>query len=426
MWLLRFGRRLGRGGNVLILSALAALPTIGIVALAVDFGRANILKTSLDLAADSAALAGVTTASNAWMKGDPNAVAEGIAAAQARFQAQSGPQFAALTAPINVAMTRNGGLFNVSVGYTGQIGTSFARALGVLTLPVNGQSGASLSLNPYVDIQILMDVSSSMTVAATTQDIAAMTALTKGFIPNGSTPSNIDPGEGCAFACHWTTTNVDYYQLAVKNKIQLRITVLQDAVAQLINTLVGLDTSGRFELGLYTFSQQFNVVEPLSYNIANELPSVSAIVPDINSCTNNCPDTYFDKAMQSLTTLDQGLPQQGPQVPQRFLFLVSDGVYDQYSSSGARQIGAFNPKDCDALKALGFSILVLYTPYLPLPTNGFYVANVQPISPQIVPNLEACASSPNYFFVAADAAGIKTQLQNMLQLVVQSSGHLTN
>jgi hypothetical protein len=69
---------------------------------------------------------------------------------------------------------------------------------------------------------------------------------------------------------------------------------------------------------------------------------------------------------------------------------------------------------------------VLYTPYTPLPDNWFYVDNVQPISPQIVPNLQACASSPNFYFTASDATAIKTQMQNMLQLVVRSTSHLTN
>ncbi len=125
-----------------------------------------------------------------------------------------------------------------------------------------------------------------------------------------------------------------------------------------------------------------------------------------------------------MAALDQSLPQQGGQVPQRFLFLVSDGVYDQYSSGGNRQIGAFDPADCVALKALGISLLVLYTPYTPILDNSYYVQNVEPSSAQIVPNLQACASSPSYFFVANDAADINTQLQKMLQLVVQTTSHL--
>jgi hypothetical protein len=72
------------------------------------------------------------------------------------------------------------------------------------------------------------------------------------------------------------------------------------------------------------------------------------------------------------------------------------------------------------------SILVLYTPYTPIPSNGYYVQRVEPASTQIVPNLQACASSPNYFFIASDAADINMQMQNMLRLVVRSTSHLTN
>ncbi len=201
---------------------------------------------------------------------------------------------------------------------------------------------------------------------------------------------------------------------------------MQSAVGGLVNTLSGLDTNSRFQLGLYSFSQQFNTIYPLSHDIPGATASLGTIQPGINDCSSNCPDTYFSNAMAQLTTVDKGLPQQGAQTPQRFLFLVSDGVYDQYAPSGQRQIGAFDPADCAALKALGVSILVLYTPYTPIPSNGFYVQNVEPKSPQIVPNLQACASSPSYFFVASDASAIDTQLQTMLQLVVQTSSHLTN
>ena len=416
------GGRIRRGGNVLLLVALAAVPLTGMVALAIDFGLASNAKAKLDLAADSAALLATTAASNAWKAGDADAVPEGIAAAQARFQSQRGYQPGVALGPVNVALTRNGGLFNASVSYTAHVATTFARVLGFTVLPIGGFSSSSLSLNPYVDIQVMMDVSSSMTVAATPDDIAKMQKLTTNFKPKGPKPGNADGN--CAFACHWSPTNDDFYQLAIDNNVQLRITVLQQSVTGLINTLIGLDSASRFRLGLYTFSQGFNEINPLSYDIASETASVGTILPDINDCSSNCPDTYFSNAMSSITALDQAQPQGGDQAPQRFLFVVTDGVYDQYSPG--RQIGAFKPSDCAAIKALGVSVLVLYTPYLPLPDNSFYVDNVQPISPQIVPNLQACASSPNYFFVASDANDIKTQMQNMLQLVVRSTSHLTN
>jgi Flp pilus assembly protein TadG len=424
-------RRLGRAGNILILVALAAVPLIGMVALAVDFGRTSMVKGKLDLAADEASLLATTTASNAYKVGDVNAVPEAIAAAKARFLAQteyltSDPSLANSTV-VNVGLTRVGGLFNANVTYTAQTPTTFAWVVGITTLPISGQSGASLSLNPYVDIQILMDVSSSMTLA-TPDAMPAMAALANSFkaTPGASVPDNV--GESCTLACHWTSTGTDYYKLALQSNIQLRITVLQAAVGNLINTLAGLDTDSRFRLGLYSFNTQLNTVYALSPNVTAATNAVPGIAPDVNFCSNDqtCPETYFSKSMAQLTALALPAPQQSNMVPQRFLFIVGDGVYDQYVS-GQRQMGAFDPADCAALKVQGVSILVLYTPYAaPVPTNGYYVQHIQPVSGQIEPNLQACASSPSYYFVANDATDINTQLQTMLQLVVQTSSHLIN
>jgi Flp pilus assembly protein TadG len=424
-------RRSARAGNILILVALTAVPLIGMVALAIDFGRASLVKGKLDLAADEAALLATTTASNAWKVNDANAVTEGIAAAKARFLAQttylsSNPSMANSTL-VNVGLTRTGGLFNANVTYTAQTPTTFAWVVGITTLPIAGQSSASLSLNPYIDIQILMDVSSSMTLA-TPDAMPAMAALAKSFkaAPGQKVPDNID--EACTLACHWTSTGTDYYKLALQNNVQLRITVLQSAVGNLISTLTGLDTDNRFRLGLYSFNMQLNTVYALSPDVAGALTSITGIAPDVNFCSNDqsCPETYFSKSMAQLTALALPAPQQANMVPQRFLFIVGDGVYDQYVSN-QRQIGAFNPVDCAALKAQGVSILVLYTPYAaPVPTNAYYVQHIQPISDQIEPNLQACASSPSYYFVANDATDINTKLQTMLQLVVQTSSHLIN
>jgi Flp pilus assembly protein TadG len=411
---------LGRAGNVLVLMALTAVPLIGMVALAIDFGRISLAKANLDLAADEAALLATTAASNAWKAGDLNAVAEAKLAATSRFQAQTGNQ-SDVTIDLSPPLIASaGGLFNVTVSYKAQMPTTFARVLGISTVPISGQSSARLSLNPFVDIQILMDVSSSMTLAATPAAMAQMVTMVAAF------PSNKvsgDSSKGCTLACHWSTTD-DYYLRAVNQNIELRITVLRSAVGGLINTLAGLDTNNRFRLGLYTFNTQLNTVYPLTTNVVGAMASLPGIAPDLNSCSDlTCGETIFSAAMTSLTALAPPPPQQAGMTPQRFLFMVTDGVYDLPS----RKIGAFDPADCAGLKALGVSILVLYTPYMaPVPTNAYYVANVLPKSPQIVPNLQACASSPSYYFVANDAVDINTQLQNMLQLVVQTSSHLTD
>jgi Flp pilus assembly protein TadG len=423
MWEFSIRRSLGRRGNILLLVALAAVPLMGVVALAVDFGQISLVKSGLELAADSAALLATTAASNAWKAGDVNAVPEAIAAAKARFVSQTGYQPSASLTSVNVTLTRTGGLFNATVSYAATAQTPFAGVFGIMTLHVGGQSSSSLSLTPFADIQILMDVSSSMTLAATPAGMASMVTMVDGF------PSNQvigDSSKGCTLACHWSTTD-DYYLRAVKQGIPLRITVLRTAVGGLITTLAALDTNNRFRLGLYSFNTQLNTVYGLSPDVAGAMASIAGIGPGVICATCLESETFFSQAMASLTA--QALPP--PQVdmtPQRFLFIVTDGVYDQ-TSYGNRQLGPVNPPgsiDCSQLKALGVTILVLYTPYMaPVPSNAFYVANILPFSRQIVPNLQACASSPSDFFVADDASAIDTQLQHMLQLVVQGSSHLT-
>ena len=414
-----------RSGNVALLVALAAVPLAGMVALSVDFGMASVIRGKLNLAADSAALLATTAASNAYRQGATNAVQQGVAAATTRFQAQSGNQADVTIDPVQVVLTQNGGLFNATVSYTAAMPTTFASVLGITRLPISGQSSATLSFNPLVDVQVLMDTSSSMTLAATTADMATLENLTANFNPQGPLPGNVGRGESCAFACHWSNTQEDYYQLALRNNVQLRVSVLQTAVTNLITTMQQDNINNRFQLGLYTFNQNFNVVYPLSYNVTGANASVQAIVPDLNDCSSNCPDTYFSKAMAGITAVDTGLPQTGSNVPQRYLLIITDGVFDDVVG-GSRAIGAFSPNDCAAIKQLGVTVMVLYTPYLPIPDNAFWVDHVEPITPQIPPNLQACASGQTFFFSANDATGINTELQQMFQLVLQTSSHLIN
>jgi len=97
---------------------------------------------------------------------------------------------------------------------------------------------------------------------------------------------------------------------------------------------------------------------------------------------------------------------------------------DQNDASG-RDIGPVNLADCAAVKAKGITLLTLYTPYLPLPNNPYYMEHVNPIQLQIGSALQACATSPTLFFQAANASDIDAQLRLMLASVLHTSGHLT-
>ena len=87
--------------------------------------------------------------------------------------------------------------------------------------------------------------------------------------------------------------------------------------------------------------------------------------------------------------------------PQEVLFFVSDGVEDE-SISGGRHQSVMDPAACTTIKNRGIRIAVLYTEYLPLPTNNWYNTYIAPFQAQIGPTLQNCASPGLYFEVKTD------------------------
>ena len=62
------------------------------------------------------------------------------------------------------------------------------------------------------------------------------------------------------------------------------------------------------------------------------------------------------------------------------LFIVTDGVEDQMSGT-ARVQSLMDPSYCTTIKNRGIRIAVLYTTYLPLPTNAWYNQYIAPFQP---------------------------------------------
>jgi hypothetical protein len=84
------------------------------------------------------------------------------------------------------------------------------------------------------------------------------------------------------------------------------------------------------------------------------------------------------------------------------------------------------------LKSRGIKIAVLYTTYLALPTNGWYMSWIDPFnagpygpSPnsQIATNMAACAS-PGFYFEVSPTDGISQAMSALFQKVVQEA-HVT-
>jgi hypothetical protein len=65
-------------------------------------------------------------------------------------------------------------------------------------------------------------------------------------------------------------------------------------------------------------------------------------------------------------------------------------------------------------------IAVLYTTYLPLPTNSWYNSWIAPFQSQIATNMESCASPGLYFSITTDG-DITAAMQALFQLAVATA-----
>ena len=142
---------------------------------------------------------------------------------------------------------------------------------------------------------------------------------------------------------------------------------------------------------------------------------------------NNDTDTNFETAMSQINSI---MPAPGTgtpaSTPQRGAVHRPDGVDDEVSSTcsqtlnGTRCQQPFNTTMCTTVKNRGILIAVLYTAYLPLPTNSWYNSWIAPFQSQIGPNLQSCAS-PGLFFSVTTDSDITAAMQTLFQQAIATA-----
>jgi Flp pilus assembly protein TadG len=423
-----------RRGNVAIIFAVGAFPTMLAAGAAVDYSAANRSKAALDSFADAAVLA-VTSQS---------AMSLTAAAAQTRavdfFNAEAATlkRGTVLTATATVTDSSSGR--SALVNYTAKVPTTIAAIAGIQNLNIAGSSSGASAIPTYIDFYLLLDNSPSMGVGATPADVSKMVANTS---------------DQCAFACHQMDVSPnDYYGLAKNLGVTTRIDVVRSATQQLMDTAAATQTvSGQFRSAIYTFGTSAQTkgltrIFSLSSSLSSAKTAASAIdlmtVPYQNYASDT--DTNFDAIFPALnneiTTPGDGISATNPQ---KVVFFVSDGVNDAAGISCSRsttpgqdpQTGTnytrcqepIKASLCTALKNRGVKVAVLYTTYLALPTNGWYMSWIDPFnqgpygpSPnsQIAANMQSCAS-PGYYFEVSPTDGISQAMTALFQKVVQAA-----
>ncbi|HTC04086.1 MAG TPA: pilus assembly protein TadG-related protein [Xanthobacteraceae bacterium] len=438
VWMHRFSR--DRQGNVALIFALSMIPCVFLVGMGLDFTAATQKRVQLNAAADAAALAAVTPG----MMTQTTSAAQTAATNAFNAVASNTAGVTSVAPTINVTSSNGGLTRTASVSYTANSTNSFPNVLKLLTgtsqtnWAISGSSTSTATTAPNIDFYLLLDNSPSMNIAATSSGISTMVA-------------NTTAQGGCAFACHESNPAADNlgnpggednYTLAANLGVTTRIQNMAAATQALTTTAttVAAANNATYRMAVYTFNYSgTSTVKSLTSNLSAVSTAAASIdvleVYDNNcltsSCTagpgNNDTDTDFNSAMSNINGF---MPAPGTgsatSTPQEVLFLVSDGVDDKVSAtcseslSGNRCQQPFDTTWCTTVKNRGIRIAVLYTEYLPLPTNNWYVTWISPWQPTIATNLQSCASTGLYFAITTDG-DISTAMQALFEQAVATA-----
>ena len=192
---------------VSLIFAASLVPMVMLISMAIDVGVAANAKAQLDMAADAAAMQGTRVASQTFINGGSSAAATGTTAAGQWWTAMSVASKATVTAH-SALVSQSGSVFTSNVSYTASVPTTFGGIFNVQTMAFSGAVASVVSLNAYTDVDLLLDNSSSMMIAADTANVNALQALTPCYIRGDLNPStsggNDGSGQGGA---EITTTN---------------------------------------------------------------------------------------------------------------------------------------------------------------------------------------------------------------------------
>ncbi|NHO32218.1 TadE/TadG family type IV pilus assembly protein [Acetobacter fallax] len=436
-----------RRGGVAFLTALWAVPALIGVAAAVNYGLCIESRSRLNAMADAATLAVVSTGKIS----EPAAQAGSDAETLFRSAAATLPGVTITSVDVSVSSTDSSTTTVKRVAtlrYSAAFPLLMGGFLGMPSLSLTGMSEATGSTPANIDFYLLVDTSPSMAFPATSTGMDAMLAATKSQ----------SSGNGCAFACHQTTTSatnpggtpldsasgkyLDNYQIAINQGISLRIDVIRSAITDLIQTVSasGGKNAATYRMAISTFDYSYSPVSAVTGD-TDTLTQAAQQIELLAVCSNNARvcgvsnsdmDTNFTAAFagesDSLPAMSGTGTNNSGDTPQVVLFLLTDGMRDE-NVSGGRALGAIPVALCEDLKQnRNIRIAVLYTQYLvdDLQTNAWSVSHVMSfLSPTdtLEENLQSCAS-PGLFYEVTTNDDVSTALQTLFQRTL-ATAHLT-
>lgn len=420
-------------GNIALTFGIVCVPLITAVGCGVDYSRATQMKSKLQAAIDAASVGSVSRTSPAFIAAgamtSDGVIAVGATDATNIFNGNMSGVGGYTLNNMTPVVQKAGSVVSSTVSFSADVPALFLGVIGKSKMTVTGSSTSTANMPQYVDFYLLLDNSPSMGVAATPADVTTMVNHTS---------------DQCAFACHDYNNANNYYNLAKTLGVTTRMDVLRTATQQLMDTAAASETySNQFRMAIYDFGASSQTIGLRAlFSLSSSLSSAKTAAGNIdlmgvygnNDVYTGDKDTPFSTVLPAMNLV---IPTSGTgtsSAPLKYLFFVSDGVADEsnvaclktMSGISPRCQSPLNPALCTVLKARGIKIAVLYTTYLQLPTNSWYMTwinpfNTGPFGPspnsEIAQNMQSCAS-PGFYFEVSPTQGISAAMNALFQKAV--------
>lgn len=403
----RFSKDLGGGLAIPFALSLTVL-TVG-AGIAVDFSDLNKNKSKAQYSADSAILAGVKSLEEGVEAGLTKAQATVIAEQVVKdvFSANMGTS----------EFTLNSNAFKIELDRTDQTGSTGKLAylgdinmkMGLLTgtkrakYSVNSEAKFAKGLVNFIELHILVDTSASMGLPSTNADQVRLGQL-----------------KGCSFACHnevarWRAQGITF-----------RVDVVRNAVSQILDIFEQKGyTDDRMSISVYTFGNSLSPGVVNSTNISQVRNFVNTIDLRPDSGTNTS---------SVLQTLTSRLPKSGDGKSANdrkvFVAVFTDGLTHGGANTNPRIGGlkVLNPSDCNGIKNTKEATLFMFNVEyianligLRCPTGHPYCAIEGTLKPHIEPNMDTCATEPEYSLPAETPAQIAASIDVFTELIEEQA-----
>jgi len=419
-------------GNIAVIFAIACVPLITAIGCTIDYSRATQTRAKLQAAADAASVGSIAKASPAFLAAgsmtSDGSIAVGVTDAQNIFDANRYNLTGYTLTGVTPTVVKSGSTVTSTVTFSASINTMFLGLIGKSVLTMTGTSTSTVNMPLYVDFYLLLDNSPSMGVAATPADVSKMVANTS---------------DKCAFACHDYNDPNNYYNLAKTLGVTTRMDVLRSATQSLMDTAGATETySNQFRMAIYDFGASSQTIGLRAlFSLSGSLSSAKTAAGSIdlmgvygnNDAYTADKDSQFSAVFPAINTAISTPGAGTSAAPMKYLFFVSDGVADEYNTgcskptvSGGRCQSPIDVSLCTTIKSRGVKIAVLYTTYLQLPTNSWYMTYIDPFnqgpfgpSPnsQIAQNMQTCAS-PGLYFEVSPTQGISDAMNALFKKAV--------